>query len=113
MFNLDIHAILILLIFWHFLADYPLQGDFLSRAKNRANPIPGVPWYQAMGAHAFLHAAGVWFITGSALFGLYELVAHALIDDAKCRGRIGFNGDQFLHIACKVGYCIAIWVSLP
>lgn len=44
------------LIAGHFLCDYPLQGDFLSKAKNRVNPIPGVPWYQASGG---IHSAGV------------------------------------------------------
>ena len=28
----------------HALADYPLQGDFLSKAKNRFAPLIGVPW---------------------------------------------------------------------
>jgi hypothetical protein len=37
------------LIAGHALADYPLQGDFLSRAKNRSAPIPGFPWWQAHG----------------------------------------------------------------
>lgn len=93
---------------WHALADYPLQGDFLARAKNRAMPIPGVPWWQALGAHALIHAAGVAYITGSAWLGAAEFVAHFLIDNAKCTGRFGsdpetaFNTDQTLHIACKV-----------
>jgi hypothetical protein len=29
---------LALLIFAHFLADYPLQGDFLAKGKNRGPP---------------------------------------------------------------------------
>ena len=37
-----------MILFWlmvgHALADYPLQGDFLAKAKNRTAPIPGVPW---------------------------------------------------------------------
>jgi hypothetical protein len=36
----------------HALCDYPLQGDFLARAKNRAAPIAGVPWYQDCQARA-------------------------------------------------------------
>jgi hypothetical protein len=89
------------------LCDYPLQGDFLARAKNRAAPIPGVPWYQALGAHAIIHGGAVALLTGSPLLGLAEVLAHATIDDAKCTGKIGFNTDQTLHIACK-----AAWAAL-
>lgn len=91
----------------HAVCDYPLQGDFLARAKNRAVPIPGVPWYQALGAHALMHGGAVWLITGSLWLGLAEMVAHAVIDDQKCAGRLTFNQDQALHIVLK-----AVWVSL-
>jgi hypothetical protein len=37
-----------LLLVDHALADYPLQVDFLARAKNHAAPIPGISWYQAL-----------------------------------------------------------------
>tara|TARA_Y100001968_G_C19265161_1_gene671283 strand:+ start:138 stop:479 length:342 start_codon:yes stop_codon:yes gene_type:complete len=96
----------IALIAGHFLADYPLQGDFLSKAKNRANPIPGVPWYQAMGAHAFIHGAFVAFITGIWWLCLAEALLHAFIDDSKCEGEISFNQDQAFHIMCKLGWGI-------
>ena len=90
------------LVVGHAIADYPLQGDFLAKAKNRAMPIPGVPWYQALGAHAVMHGGMVWALTGIVWLGLAEVAAHALIDDAKCRGKLSFNMDQGLHIACKV-----------
>lgn len=95
------------LVVGHAIADYPLQGDFLARAKDRAAPVPGVPWYQALGAHSIMHGGVVWLLTGIPLLGVAEAVAHAVIDDAKCTGRIGFNTDQALHIACK-----ALWVIL-
>jgi hypothetical protein len=95
------------LLAWHALADYPLQGDFLAKAKNVSAPIPGVPWYQALGAHALIHGAGVAAITGSPLLGAAEVMAHALIDHSKCKGWIGFNADQFFHVACK-----ALWLVL-
>lgn len=91
----------------HAVCDYPLQGDFLARAKSRALPIPGVPWYQALGAHSVMHGGAVWLLTGVPLLGLAEAAAHAAIDDAKCTGRIGFNADQGAHIACK-----ALWVLI-
>jgi hypothetical protein len=100
-------ALFAALIAAHALCDYPLQGDFLARAKNRTTPLPGVPWYQALGAHAAIHAGAVGLLTGSLLLGLAEFTAHAVIDDAKCAGRIGFNADQTLHLACK-----ALWVAI-
>lgn len=91
----------------HALCDYPLQGDFLARAKNRFAPLPGVPWYQALGSHAIIHGGGVALITGMPILGVAEALAHAAIDDAKCAGRIGFNADQALHVLCKV-----LWVAI-
>lgn len=95
-------------LFWlivlHAICDYPLQGDFLAKAKNRAAPISGVPWWQALGAHAAIHAGAVMLITGVIWLALLEFLAHCLIDDAKCRGRLSFNQDQGLHLACKVAW---------
>jgi hypothetical protein len=96
-----------LLVAAHAVCDYPLQGDFLARAKNRAIPIPGVPWYQALGAHAIMHGAAVGLLTGSLGLGLAEAASHAIIDDLKCSGKIGFNTDQALHIVCKL-----VWVAI-
>lgn len=95
------------LLVGHALADYPLQGDFLARAKNRKQPIPGVPWWQALTAHAAIHGGAVWLVTGRIELALAELACHWLIDSAKCEGRISFNTDQALHILCKV-----VWVAM-
>lgn len=102
--------ILALLIFAHALADYPLQGDFLARAKNRTAPIPGFPWWQALAAHAVIHAGFVYVITGSLGLAVCEFCIHAITDDLKCRGKIGLNTDQAIHIICKVAWA-AIAVS--
>ena len=106
-------ALVFALIVAHAVADYPLQGDFLSRAKNREAPIAGVPWYQAMGAHAAIQAGFVWAITGVWWLGAAEFVAHAIIDDAKCTGHISFNQDQALHVACKLAWVALAKVLLP
>ena len=95
-----------LMIFAHALADYPLQGDFLSRAKNAFNPVPGVPWYQALAAHSAIHAGAVGIITGSIALAVAEFVIHALTDYAKCAGRLTFNQDQAIHLACKVYWAL-------
>ena len=95
------------LIAAHALCDYPLQGDFLAKAKNRHAPIPGVPWWQALGAHAAIHGGAVVLITGIWWLGLLEAASHFLIDDLKCSGRLSFNGDQAAHVLCKV-----LWVAV-
>lgn len=100
--------LLFLLVCAHALADYPLQGDFLARAKNRRDPLPGMPWYHALGAHAAIHAGFVALLTGSVWLGLAEFVAHAATDHAKCAGRIGFDTDQAIHVACKVAWVGAL-----
>ncbi len=90
------------LLVGHALADYPLQGDFLSKAKNRTAPIPGVPWWQALGAHAVIHGGIVACITKRPLLGVAEALVHAITDDLKCRGKLTFNEDQAIHVGCKV-----------
>jgi hypothetical protein len=91
----------------HAVADYPLQGDFLAKAKNRTAPIPGVPWWQALGAHAIIHGGAVGLITRSPALGVAEAVVHAITDDLKCRGKLTYNQDQAIHVACK-----ALWSVL-
>ena len=94
--------VLFLLLVGHALADYPLQGDFLAKAKNEKAPIPGVPWWQAMSAHCLIHSGAVYLITGSMILAGLEFIVHFLTDRAKCFGWIGFNADQAIHVACKV-----------
>ena len=96
-----------LLLFAHFLFDYPLQGDWLARAKNRSDPIPHVPWYQAMFAHTAMHGMAVWIITGIPLLGLAEMTIHWITDDLKLQGELTFNQDQAIHIVCK-----AVWAVI-
>lgn len=90
------------LLFCHYLFDYPLQGDFIARAKNSTNPIPGVPWYQVMFAHTFMHGAAVTFVTGMWTLGLLEMLVHWYTDHLKCNGKLTFNQDQGIHIVSKL-----------
>lgn len=100
-------------LFWmvigHFLADYPLQGDWLSKAKNPSLEIvPGEKiWPLALCGHALIHSGSVLFITGSPPLGFAEFAAHYLIDFWKCRGGLSYNGDQYLHLLCKVVWFVA------
>jgi len=103
---------IILLLTWHALADFPLQGDYLARMKDPFDRLtndvlwdgparnPLWPWH--MGAHCMIHAGGVYVITASWQCAAFEFVCHWLIDWTKCHNRISFHVDQMLHIACKV-----------
>jgi len=93
------------LIFAHAIADYPLQGDFLARAKNHKSPIPGINPLVALFMHSMIHAGFVAMITGSLLIGCLELIAHMLCDALKCDGDISFVEDQVAHVLFK-----ALWV---
>lgn len=114
MSGLSAYELFALLLVGHALADYPLQGDFLSRAKNRVTPIPGVPWRQAMAAHSIIHGGVVGLLTGSLWLGAAEVCAHWITDDLKCRNKISFNVDQAIHVACKAAWCgIAVLEANP
>jgi hypothetical protein len=92
---------LIALIGAHCFFDYAGQGDFMAKAKNRAAPIPGVPFWQPLTAHAAVHGAAAALITGIWWVFLAEGLIHWVTDDAKCRGRISYNVDQLIHVLCK------------
>ena len=114
MTSYELFQMFVLLLVAHALADYPLQGEFLAKAKNRFAPVPGVPWYQALAAHAVIHGGAVGWSTGSITLGAFEVICHMLIDDLKCGHRISYNVDQFLHVACKVVWAaLATYVQLP
>ena len=95
------------LLIGHYLCDYPLQGDFLAKAKNHKAPIPGVPWYHALIAHAAIQAGMVWLVTGKLWMAGIEFGVHAIIDYQKSEGIISFGTDQFLHVIFKAVY--ALW----
>jgi hypothetical protein len=103
-----IDALLWMLI-GHAVADYPLQGDWLAKAKNwQLKLVPGESiWVGAMISHAAIHAGAVKLATGSWWLAGAEFFAHAVIDDMKCTGYLSYNEDQLLHVACK-----AIWFAV-
>ncbi len=111
---LEALQVVLLLFAGHALADYPLQGAFLSTCKNRqllwklqdpARPPQIWPW--CMTAHCLIHAATVWVITGCVILGCVELVLHWIIDYARCENWTTLNQDQGLHYVCKVIYVAA------
>lgn len=86
----------------HWVADYPLQGDFLASAKQN-----GPLRIYHLVAHAGIHGGAVALVTGNVWLGLAEWAAHTVIDELKVRGWTSFALDQALHIVCK-----AIWLAI-
>lgn len=98
----------LLLVLLHYLADYPLQGDFMAKAKNAYAPIPGVPWWQAMLAHSFIQGGMVAIATESVLLGAGEATVHFIADHMKCAGYLSYSQDQAVHIGCKLAWAWAV-----
>lgn len=104
------------LVLGHFVADYPLQSDFIAKGKNRFRPVdpasippgqtPMLVWPWVLTAHAGTHAAAVYLILGSPVLAACELVAHWLIDYGKCANRYGIHVDQGAHIVCKLLWAV-------
>lgn len=100
-------ALFFWLLFGHFLADYPLQGEFLAKAKDRTSDLGKIFWRHALFAHSFIHAGTVAFITGHIWMGLAEFFIHAITDDLKCIKKINMAQDQTIHIVTKL-----VWAYL-
>jgi hypothetical protein len=101
-----------LLIAAHFLCDYPLQGDWLSKIKNHKIDMVGeMIWPEALIGHSMIHAAAVYLITGNQCVAVSELVIHAATDFSKCEGWIGYRTDQSIHLACKILWALLLWLT--
>lgn len=90
----------------HAVADFPLQPVEMSQAK-RPGGHPTIHWTMALGCHSLIHGLAVALLSGVWWLGVFELVSHAAIDGAKCRGAFGMKTDQALHLGCK-----AIWAAI-
>jgi hypothetical protein len=106
--GLTFTTLLAFLVFAHFLADFPLQGDFLASAKR--GTVTGVPWWLGMLAHAWIQAGFVLLLTRSIACFCGELLMHFAIDTSKTRGQLGWVPDQALHVGCKVLWALIIAV---
>lgn len=109
------------LLVGHFVADYPLQTDFLAKGKSpEATPGP-VPWQYIMAAHAAVHGLMVSTCAGlilgplsllAVLLGALELVLHFYIDVVKCKDQIDIHVDQALHVICKTAWAAVLALSV-
>ncbi|QJE97255.1 DUF3307 domain-containing protein [Luteolibacter luteus] len=96
----------------HSLADFPLQGDYLARVKQRRNASTMFEWVAALTAHSLIHAGAVWIVSGSMMFGFIELVLHWLVDLGKGEGKYGYATDQTLHLSCKAVYVVLMALGI-
>lgn len=119
--NLAAAAVVLFALFiGHAIADFPLQGEFLAKAKNRNAdlsglfgkiPVPPYLWAHALTAHSLVHAGAVWLVTGSVALALLEFVIHWFIDLGKCENRFSFTADQILHVVCKIIFVVLLYVG--
>ena len=109
--------ILLRLLMGHVVMDFWAQSDSLARMKNRNRDSssfcppgqkPMTVWPYALTAHALMHGLAVWIATGSAWLCLAETVCHWGIDFGKCDNWYGIHVDQFLHVVCKLAWCLVL-----
>lgn len=110
----EFFPLLVALIVGHYLADYPLQGDFLAQAKQRILEPDGVGAH-ALAAHSVIQGgtaavAGLW-ITGTwPVFFFTVMVTHWIIDFGKIANFYGFRVDQWLHLTVLVALAAGVTV---
>jgi hypothetical protein len=104
--------LLFVLVVLHNLADYPLQGQFLSDAKNPNTILGKMFWPYALSAHALIHGGAVFLATHSLALALLETIFHAVTDWLKCEGKISMLTDQAIHYGCKIVWTVIIWKGL-
>ena len=101
-------AMFFLMVAFHFIADFPLQGDYLARGKFGLLDTPELRIkHWCMIAHCCIQAVFVGLITTSLVLALCEFTAHLIIDTSKVDNKITFNQDQFAHLFCKL-----VWATL-
>lgn len=111
-FHTHWYVMFFLLVWGHVLADFPLQGPYLSEAKNQNSEAGKDGWWTyCMFSHVMIHAGFVYLFTGSFQCAFLELVSHAFIDYGKCEGWLTHKQDQRLHIAMKLIYVILVFTQ--
>jgi len=104
---------LFLLIMGHAVADFGLQSEAMAIGKNfrrRVDPNlipPGQTydpfvWVMYLTAHALIHGAAVYMVTGLVWAAAVEVVTHWLIHLGKCNNLYGPKYDQILHVVMKI-----------
>jgi hypothetical protein len=110
------------LLIGHAVADYALQSPWMAKAKNRHSGPPESYdpamhgkiqpiWPMVMAAHALIHAGAVVVITGDPFLGVWQFLAHYMIDTLKCDKMFNVWVDQSLHVFVLA--MTAIYVGMP
>lgn len=93
-----------LLLFGHFLGDFPLQGNYLATTKNPLTHAWQI-WVTSLVAHSTIHAGIVYVLTGTWYLSLIMFITHFGIDYLKCTNdnfgkdpAKAFFTDQVLHV---------------
>ena len=105
---------LFLLLCGHALADFALQPELMAQGKNRNKKPTNIPegqkyvpcWHYWLSAHALISGGVVYMVTGQLHWGVFEVVAHWVIDFIKCDNITNPNQDQAMHFACRLLYLI-------
>lgn len=95
------------LLVGHALVDYGLQSAYMASTKSSRSANYS---FWSLFAHSTMHGGAVYFITGSIILGLVEMLLHFIIDKASSNGEMSRNVDQLLHILCKMVYIIVLVV---
>ena len=112
--DLFLQSFLILICF-HFLMDYPLQGEFISKFKSRhvyrgeKNPF----WIHCLTAHSAIHSLPYLLLFGNVGAALVMFVSHWIIDLLKCENFTNIHIDQCLHLIIIFVLCIVYDFQLP
>ena len=113
-FHFNFLELFFLLAALHFVADYPMQGDYMAQAKNKYLPQGKGIWMWVLLAHAMIHGAAVFVSTLMIGIALIEVITHATIDHLKNSGKLGSGSkgymvDQSLHVGLKFLYVVVIF----
>jgi hypothetical protein len=106
----------------HALADFSLQSDTMAKGKHVWLNTGPVPWAYWMLAHSLIHGLVValvvlgaypesaWHDRGhvALALGVWETVAHFVIDLLKCDDDTNIHQDQALHALCKLMYAVLV-----
>ena len=104
---------LFLLFAGHFLADFPLQGDHISKTKSRHHIPDYIPkgqiatpiWFYSLTAHAMIHGLMVFLITTRMDLTLFMIITHWIIDFMKCENWTDPHADQVFHYIVLLTIC--------
>lgn len=97
---------ILILIFAHYVLDYPLQGDFLAQTKNKY-------WYSLM-THCIIYGLGIAMclkiIGVYTLWKVFVLIgSHIIIDYLKCHAK---NKDKALTTYLYIDQSCHIIINL-